>query len=561
MSFTLEEIKNGKDIMLYENNKYRESYPVKTGEIVWRCLGKNCKASVRTNKEKTVIHSSNGVHSGPHPMTMRALLSSAQAKRGCRSPSTTPTRLNDISFQAVPSTPDANTASETMTTSAHQGSPAIAEPMDVHLTLRAENAALKEELVKLRVERQAVLDHSIESDQRLLQYTQEIFTPPPSMSKNSAQGEIKLAKEELEKALSKIKELEERIRLLMNPCEICAILKEETKNMVQSLRCLEAENKQLKDSILPHDPANHTPLSIPIPVHNSFQALKEDLSMPEDTFITAKKRRKRNKAKAFGMAKTSTNNNNNKNGSEIFLSTPFPTVTVVGDSHVRNVASLIRSKLRVGTKISGFCKPGAGLLGVRPTSITPHNHCYVLMAGTNDVDAGREDVIFNHLEDIIIDLKKTSRVLVLPLTTRYDLRPTSSIHHTVGLVNDYITKLCTRHRGVEMVDISTIRRHHYTAHGLHLNARGKEVLANTVAMRLANMCPLPQTRRLQIRPAHVRAAKLNSAPPAACGITRPGIKTFAEAVTSSPTVSHSPVVLDNHKYVFLGTPLSNNGQN
>lgn len=71
MSFTLEVVKGGKDRILYNNSKYREHYSIKSGDIVWRCLGRTCKASIKTNKEKTAIYEAVDSHSGPHPVTMR----------------------------------------------------------------------------------------------------------------------------------------------------------------------------------------------------------------------------------------------------------------------------------------------------------------------------------------------------------------------------------------------------------------------------------------------------------------------------------------------------------
>lgn len=71
MSFTLEVVKNGKDRILFNNSKYRESYSLKSGDLVWRCLGKTCKAWIKTNKEKTSIYEANEAHIGLHPATMR----------------------------------------------------------------------------------------------------------------------------------------------------------------------------------------------------------------------------------------------------------------------------------------------------------------------------------------------------------------------------------------------------------------------------------------------------------------------------------------------------------
>lgn len=52
MSFALEVNKKGKYVILYNDYKYRECYSVKNSDLVRRCLGKICKGSIRTNKEK-----------------------------------------------------------------------------------------------------------------------------------------------------------------------------------------------------------------------------------------------------------------------------------------------------------------------------------------------------------------------------------------------------------------------------------------------------------------------------------------------------------------------------
>lgn len=230
MSFILEVNKNGKDTILFNDHKYRESYQVKNGDLVWRCLGRVCKASVRTNKEKTVIYHSNEIHSGQHPVTMRALTPTSSRPR--RDPVTpTPPR------SAASSTPANNTTQNTLN---HISSP--------HLDLHSENISLKEQLAELRNEMRVILDHSIESDQRLLQYTDKVFLPPLSTT-FSTSGSVTGSfthistqtdeSDELNKAHIKIQELENK---LSRPCQSCVTFKEELSNLRERLRRMEANN-------------------------------------------------------------------------------------------------------------------------------------------------------------------------------------------------------------------------------------------------------------------------------------------------------------------------------
>lgn len=173
MSFTLEVSKTGKDAIIFNKFKYRECYSVKSGDIVWRCLGRSCKASIRTNSEKTGIFTISESHTGPHPVTLRTL-TPTQQKHG-RSFNSPNVRDSDVEVYSppTPTTPEANftTSSPTLDTTR--------ETAELESTLKktdAENADLKEQLAVLKERLNCVLDHTVESDARLLQYTNEIFT-------------------------------------------------------------------------------------------------------------------------------------------------------------------------------------------------------------------------------------------------------------------------------------------------------------------------------------------------------------------------------------------------
>lgn len=557
MSFILEVRKNGKDIILFNNNKYRESYAVKCGDLVWRCLGKSCKAYVRTNPEKTAIYSSNEVHSGQHPVTMRALTPSLQRRCPLISTPVVNTDLPSLPCVSTPtSTPNQNQASQLieLTQEASAASPSISCISPPPSTdLQAENLTLKEELAKLRFERQAVLDHSIESDLRLLQYTETVFLPPPNLSisltepsleqhnKNNntpeesrSRQEESSVKEELERAVKKIQELENKQVEFNRPCETCIILREEINNMIGSLRSLEEEILQLKNQISPQPPVSISDslraTQPALKLQNKFEVLNEEgyhSAQEDEGFAKVKNKKKKTHKKSFnysfnhrGVKRTLKPNHDKVTQ----VSIPFSKVTIIGDSHVRNLASLMMDQVREGPAISGVCKPGAGLMSIMPTTTPCRDHCYVIMAGTNDVDAGRGKEVLKHLEDTVEVCKKWSRVLVLSLPTRYDLSPTSPVHNTVRLFNNHMAELCRRHENVKMLDISSIARHHHTAHGLHLRARGKRLMARLIVEKMALWTPLRSTQPSLISGAVLPA----TSPPLTRG-------SYAEAVIKTPT--------------------------
>ncbi|KAG8250577.1 hypothetical protein J6590_098841 [Homalodisca vitripennis] len=54
-----------------------------------------------------------------------------------------------------------------------------------------------------------------------------------------------------------------------------------------------------------------------------------------------------------------------------------------------------------------FLSAGGGHLNVRLTCSPPPEHCNFLIAGTNDVEDGREDVILSYLEFVLTSCKNT----------------------------------------------------------------------------------------------------------------------------------------------------------
>lgn len=179
MSFILETSKTGKDIILFNNYKYRESYAVKCGDIVWKCLGRNCKASIKTDAGKTAIFFCNETHNGTHPVTMRAFTPTPPRKHCPTTSATLTTPPLDTAPVREAQQPHSQVA-DAEQTPAEEQQRSVRSASPPTADLLAENNTLKEELLKLREEFRVILDHSVDSDQRLLEYTEDIFLPPPS---------------------------------------------------------------------------------------------------------------------------------------------------------------------------------------------------------------------------------------------------------------------------------------------------------------------------------------------------------------------------------------------
>lgn len=79
-----------------------------------------------------------------------------------------------------------------------------------------------------------------------------------------------------------------------------------------------------------------------------------------------------------------------------------------------------------------------------------------------------------------------------PLLSRHDLPSSSPVHETVALVNNFISELCCRQEGVELLDVSGLIRQHFARQGLHLNGAGKDVMVGLIVKGLSQLSAPPR---------------------------------------------------------------------
>jgi len=187
MDFTVAKSKTGKPNILFNNYKYRESYTLKTtGEITWRCLGQTCKATLKTDSNKTKLSIVNNKHTGRHPVTMRNFASPKSGEESSASPAGTVTPGGPSRSRSPASTESPSPASSTprsRSSSEVDGVASLEYTQPEELLL--ENERLKEKVNELQKRVSDLLNHSIESDSRLLQFTDQLFVANLSSSAQS----------------------------------------------------------------------------------------------------------------------------------------------------------------------------------------------------------------------------------------------------------------------------------------------------------------------------------------------------------------------------------------
>lgn len=177
MPLQIEHTKNGKPNIVYCNYKFRESCTLKSGKIIWRCLGNTCKSTITTDENKTEIMASYIKHSGHHPVTMRSLVSRPTTSTPTASPST-----QRASVQATPSSPPAPITAIDHS-AAHSVTSDNISRSECHLVV--EISRLRSEVQSLKDMLKCILDHMIESDTRLPNHKDDNNVENTSQSETS----------------------------------------------------------------------------------------------------------------------------------------------------------------------------------------------------------------------------------------------------------------------------------------------------------------------------------------------------------------------------------------
>ncbi|KAG8328735.1 hypothetical protein J6590_102727 [Homalodisca vitripennis] len=480
MSLNIEFTKNGKPNILLNGHKYRESYTLKSGEIIWRCLGRSCGATIKSDSERTTVAKVNSKHSGPHPVTMRALTSPQMSSSSPATPSATGTAVTRASATRSPSHSGTPTGTLTSTVASCRPSPTLLvrspfeesspnttpRPGPLHCScgLEAENMELKRRIEQISAERDQILDHSIQSDARLLQFTDQLFVANSSLTETPGGRTTDCA-----------------VQCELSSSVVCQEPRcSETRDLVTSLKntveVLEAELECFRAEAVEE---NHT--------HNN--------NTKDEGWVLVKSKPKRKLDPPFPSATSRRHHPPTNHPQDVEdarrKQLPFPLVYIEGDSHVRHLAGLVQQRVNPATRVSGTCRPGAGLLTVTSGDLPPPGSCCILFPGTNGVAADESDNILEHLERQLTARLSSSAVIVSTVPHRHDLPEDHPVNQRIDLVNFYIEELSIRHEGVELLNFNLIGRRWFTRHGMHLRLPGKRLLHRRARLFAARLPASP----------------------------------------------------------------------
>ncbi|KAG8316081.1 hypothetical protein J6590_058826 [Homalodisca vitripennis] len=506
MTLTIEKTKNGNPCIICNNIKYRQQRILKNGEISWRCLGRNCGASIKTDSGMTSVLVCNQKHSGVHPVTMRSLLSPLSRPQ---SPSTPPAPATPSSPSTSPAPACFKPASKTASDPALLAfTPSLGAPTRIASCSTPEDPAA--EISRLKLEIDLLNFRSFRSSWTIPSILTHVFPLSTSRVDQTARASATVdCGVQCGLSLSPLENLKPQttdFSAQRDPveCTRCADNVLLVNSQKTTIEVLEAEVQCIKSQLSscdPHTNQKRTNLKTS-PRHDETHNLPKNLRSP--------------------LTKIS----------------HFESVGIMGDSHARFIAGLVKNITGSSTSVSGICMSGAGLLDI------------VLIAGTNDLVVGEQHNIYRHLEAHITARPANTELALVILPYRHDLQPDHPIHDETVLVNAYIEELAARYN-TRVINFNEIGHRHFTKHGQHLSMRGKRLLAGLIVKSLASQKPARTTSRIPAPLPDHMTGPATSAPPAAIpmsaatnGESAVGPQqrlnhqhfTYAEAARGSPTL-------------------------
>lgn len=159
------------------------------------------------------------------------------------------------------------------------------------------------------------------------------------------------------------------------------------------------------------------------------------------------------------------------------------------DSHGRDVGYHLNNITSHDCRVYAHVQPGAPFEVVMEQTMNESRNFSkedwaVIIAGCNNIS--NRSLNFKTQETFINRLDKTLQklnncnVLLSTIPFRHDLSSTHNCNQTIVEVNNKLRKIIRNHPHVRLLDLYLFERHHHTRHGLHLNKKGKQFLAQKI---------------------------------------------------------------------------------
>jgi hypothetical protein len=128
----------------------------------------------------------------------------------------------------------------------------------------------------------------------------------------------------------------------------------------------------------------------------------------------------------------------------------------------------------------GYVKPNAGLSELintakGETSKLTRRDTLIIIGGSNDIDKNVHGKNLTSIVNLLQDTQHTNVILV-EVPVRYDIEARARINEQIESYNRKLQKVTKGFQHAKLIKVSS-NRDQFTKHGLHLNNKGKELLA------------------------------------------------------------------------------------
>jgi hypothetical protein len=161
-------------------------------------------------------------------------------------------------------------------------------------------------------------------------------------------------------------------------------------------------------------------------------------------------------------------------------------VQIIGDSHLKSNSIKINQFLNTKFSVCNIIKPGASINQLVPSQEEElkdlgEKDVIVISGGTNDIDnnSDKGSEVLSKMTKFMQSYNNTN-IVIMSIPHKYDLDKDSRINLAIQKLNRKLKTMAQLFKHVTIIETDSNRKY-YTKHGLHLNNKGKEKLARSVA--------------------------------------------------------------------------------
>ncbi|PNF30585.1 hypothetical protein B7P43_G09959 [Cryptotermes secundus] len=165
-------------------------------------------------------------------------------------------------------------------------------------------------------------------------------------------------------------------------------------------------------------------------------------------------------------------------------------IVIIGDSHSRGLAKEVKHQLDKNFEVIGFVKPGAGTekivkSGMSDIAKLTKSDVVVFCGGSYEVNKNMAKIALNQIISFV-ETNNHTNFIILSAPHRHDLVDFSCVNNEIKSFNRKLKKQVKISKYTMVLEINPTREL-FTKHGLHLNGKGKEMIAKQIVAQLPNI--------------------------------------------------------------------------